>query len=655
MLIIMRIKFISTVLIFVSLTLSYKVSATTQPDNSKLRSLFLQVEKDIKLGRMNSFREHQATLVNYSLFPYLKYGILSRNLSTLKLNELENFIETYHDCPLAEKLRTEWLRDQAKKNGWHNFIKGYVPNKDIEMQCNFIYSYMMAEEKADVMKYIPEIWLSGDNRPRSCELVFNEWKKKGGMTESMLWKRIKMAISSNNIKLARKLSNELNDLDRKMVELWVRVNDNPSLIGKTHYFTQNHPVITEILVHGISKISSTDPKQALALWKELSLKHNFNKRHQGVVLREIALSMASNHDPEALTWLSEVPQEFATDRVYDLRLRLSLAQGKWRSIPKLYKDLPERLQHLDKWKYWYARAQNNLGETSLASRILETIVGKRSYYGFLASLRLSRPYNLNVQKFKASPQDLARIEKFPCITRAFELKLLNRDTEANREWSKSIELLNEQDRHSSAKLANDKGYPNWAISALSGAANNNDLDIRFPKHYSEYILRESQRNMLDPAVVYAITRQESAFVHKARSSAGAMGLMQVMPSTARLVARKHNILFRHHLELYNPEKNIMIGTKYFREMLNQHQMNAALAAAAYNAGPNRVTRWLPQKDTATDVWVETIPFSETRSYVQNILTYTIIYQQLMNQKPSLKEYMPIISGLVSLNQKNPKD
>jgi soluble lytic murein transglycosylase len=464
-------------------------------------------------------------------------------------------------------------------------------------------------------------------------------------TESMIWRRIHLAITKNNVKLARNLAHQLNDVDRKMVELWIRVNDNPSLVNKMHYFTNNHSAVTEILAHGISKISSQDPQQALELWRDLSLKYNFNKRHQGIVLREIALSMANNREPEALNLLAEVPAEFATDRIYDLRLRLALLYGKWRSIPKLYKDLPEKLQQQDKWKYWHARAQNNLGETRLANSIFESIAGKINYYGFLASLRLAKPYNLNFEKLQIPEQDLSRIKSMPSVARAFELKMLNRDSEANREWTQSVHLLGEKDRHGGAKLANLKGYYNWAILALSGPNNTKYLEVRFPKNYADYILRESARNNLDPAVVYAITRQESSFFHRARSSAGAMGLMQVMPSTARVVAKKYNIMFRHNLDLYNPEKNIMIGTKYFRDMLEKNQMNAALAAASYNAGPHRVLRWLPEKDTATDVWVETIPFTETRMYVQNILTYTVIYQQLMNKKPSLKEYMPIISGV----------
>jgi soluble lytic murein transglycosylase len=151
------------------------------------------------------------------------------------------------------------------------------------------------------------------------------------MTESMIWRRIHLAITKNNVKLARNLAHQLNDVDRKMVELWIRVNDNPSLVNKMHYFTNNHSAVTEILAHGISKISSQDPQQALELWRDLSLKYNFNKRHQGIVLREIALSMANNREPEALNLLAEVPAEFATDRIYDLRLRLALLYGKWRS------------------------------------------------------------------------------------------------------------------------------------------------------------------------------------------------------------------------------------------------------------------------------------------------------------------------------------
>ena len=186
--------------------------------------------------------------------------------------------------------------------------------------------------------------------------------------------------------------------------------------------------------------------------------------------------------------------------------------------------------------------------------------------------------------------------------------------------------------------------PNWSIVALANAANKNNLSLRFPKTYSKYIFREAKRNHLDPALIFAITRQESAFVTTARSCAGALGLMQLIPSTAKMIAKKVHEPLRNNKDLLKADKNIKLGSKYLRVLLDKYQSNAVLAAAAYNAGPARIKNWLPEYDMPADSWIETIPFKETRNYVQNVLTYTVIYQQILGKKPRLSSHMPIISG-----------
>jgi soluble lytic murein transglycosylase len=186
------------------------------------------------------------------------------------------------------------------------------------------------------------------------------------------------------------------------------------------------------------------------------------------------------------------------------------------------------------------------------------------------------------------------------------------------------------------------GLPNWSILALSKATDKNALELRFPIVHSSSIIQEAKRNQLDPAMVFAVTRQESAFVAHARSSSGALGLMQLMPATAQLVAKKSLTKYKGHSALLEPATNIRLGTHYLKMMLDSHENHPILATAAYNAGPGRVRKWLPEKESPADAWVENIPFKETREYVKNVMTYTIIYQQLLGQKLKQPKRLPTI-------------
>jgi soluble lytic murein transglycosylase len=202
--------------------------------------------------------------------------------------------------------------------------------------------------------------------------------------------------------------------------------------------------------------------------------------------------------------------------------------------------------------------------------------------------------------------------------------------------------MTDKEKHAAAYNAIKWRLPNWAILALSKANNKNDLTLRFPLTYAQHILQEAQKHKLDPAWILAITRQESAFVPHAKSYKGALGLMQLIPSTAQMVARKKRILLADHTELLNPHTNIQLGSGYLKMMLDKHCNNPILATAAYNAGPGRIPKWLPTFDMAADLWIETIPFKETREYVKNVITYTAIYQELLGKKPTLGRYMVYI-------------
>lgn len=633
--------------VFLTFSLSgLNVQAYVNKEFTTQRSLFLQVEADLKKGKLLSYQKHKQALVGYPLYPYLKFELLKAGIHNIKHSDVSAFIKTYHDSPLANKLRNEWLRAKASKKLWVDYLNAYEAqaNNDTEIQCHYYNALIQTSNDRSFYSVLPEIWLTGKALPKACDPVFQTWKQDGKLTKTLIWQRIKLCIANNDVKLARHLSKELSAEESKLVELWIRTHHDPHLITKDHYFTQKHPAVTEMIIHAIVKIAKTKPDAAVHLWQELEKKHAFNEDHWGILVKEIGIVLARKQDPNAEKWLETIPLDFKTKEVTDMQLRLAVSKNDWSTIAKAYLNLPEEESNTDKWQYWYARALEMLGNREASQEILHTLSQSRNYYGFLASTRTLKPYSFNHETHNIPPEAINSVLLKPAVIRAHELKQIGRTHVGRTEWVKALEGLNDQERMAAAHLAQEWEMPNWAIVALANAVNKNDLVLRFPKNFSEYIHREARNNDIDPEVLFAITRQESAFIPTAKSPAGAMGLMQLMPQTGRMVARISREPLRHQTDLLLPEKNIRLGSYYLRMMLDQYQQNHVLAAASYNAGPHRVANWLPEYDMPVDSWIETIPFKETREYVQNFLTYTVIYQRLLGKTPKMNKFMPMISG-----------
>ncbi|HLF66334.1 MAG TPA: transglycosylase SLT domain-containing protein, partial [Gammaproteobacteria bacterium] len=253
------------------------------------------------------------------------------------------------------------------------------------------------------------------------------------------------------------------------------------------------------------------------------------------------------------------------------------------------------------------------------------LANERNYHGMLASDLLHQTYTLNDKPYAPSAQAVASVNKDPSVIRARELLALDRIIDARREWMATLNYFNEEQLQAAAKLATQLKLYDRAILTAAKAQNRDDLSVRFPLAYAADMKRSAQKNNISPAWAFAITRQESAFLYDATSSAGAMGLMQLLPSTAQQVAKQSGQSFNKNI-LTVPAKNIALGTTYLRDMAVKFNKNTVLASAAYNAGATRVYRWLPDQAMPTDIWVETIPFRETRNYVQNVFSYQVIYQ-----------------------------
>ena len=358
----------------------------------------------------------------------------------------------------------------------------------------------------------------------------------------------------------------------------------------------------------------------------------------------MALRAAWRRHPLAHDWLLAVPDEAVDTEVREWRARTAIANGLWDILLSHIHAMPPAEAQREEWRYWEARAYQEIGATLKASDRFARLAKERDYHGFLAADELAWPYEMDNRPLELETADIEALAQRPGFLRARELYRAEMWVEARREWHHAIKDLTPDQIRQAAALAHHWGWHDRAILTVARAKSYDDLVLRFPLAHKEQVDKHAASNELDSGHVFAVIRQESAFNPDAYSSAGARGLMQLMPRTGRITARKYSIPLAGLHKLYEADKNISIGTAYLSQVMDDYDRNIVLASAAYNAGPHRVKRWLPEeKPQEAGRWVANVPFDETRKYIQRVLAYAAIYDWRMERPiTTLDEHMPDI-------------
>jgi soluble lytic murein transglycosylase len=326
--------------------------------------------------------------------------------------------------------------------------------------------------------------------------------------------------------------------------------------------------------------------------------------------------------------LTALPSEQVDTQVREWRVRFNLKQRNWGEVLNWIDRLTPEERRNPRWRYWRARALEAQGNNAEAQVLYRQLAGLRNYHGFLAAKRLGAPYRIQSLPLAVSPQTHdALLARSMGLQRARELYILGRHWEARVEWKVATRDFGAEDLKTAAKLAQSWDWHYQAIRTLVRTGYHEDLELRFPTPYRDSVLTHGGSENIDPAWIYAVMRQESLFQTDAKSHAGAMGLMQIMPATGQRIARELGTRLSGKYALLKADTNIRFGAHYLRHTLNELQDNPLLATAAYNAGPNRVAQWLPETQAvAPDLWAETIPYKETRKYAQRVMEYATIYE-----------------------------
>jgi len=609
----------------------------------KQRDLFLKAEKAYKKGQSSLYKKYYAQLDNYPLQSDLKYKEYRNTLSKLTEEQVQQFFKDYKETPYEDRLRTAWLNKMAQKQRWSQYLNAYTPQKSTERQCHYLNALLKTGNQSKAFELVPELWLVGTSQPRSCDPVFNAYKKAGKMTPELLWGRIKLAMKKGRTSLATYLARSLNKTDQKWVVQWVKIYRKPALVLNNTLLKQDHAIKNTLLVHSVERMARRQPKAAMKLLAQLSKENHFSLYEQDTMYRAIGMKLAYRHGDAAWYWLNKISDENSDETVRQWRARSAIREGNWQAITSAINRMSEEEQKNFRWQYWLASGKEQQGKKKEAQKEFYQLAQNRSYYAFLAADKMDMPYEFNNSPLSPDKKVQKEVAQHPGILRAREFYLLGRIKSARSEWYFTTQKqFNNEQRAISAKIAQQWGWHNRAIITMAHTDERDDISLRFPVLQKERVTKHSKKQKLQPAYTMAVIRRESAFATDARSRVGALGLMQIMPATGKVIAQKLKVKFHSKNQLLSPETNVQFGTKYLNMMLKKFHKQPALASAAYNAGGHRVRAWLPEKqDMKAERWIESIPFTETREYVSSILAYTAIYEhQLDLPQTRLSSVMP---------------
>ena len=598
----------------------------TDEELAELRKLFLQAEKALDSGKDARYFLLADQLEEYPLYPYLQYRWLKKHLD--RERQVKHFLQEHGSSRYANALKRKWLYHLANKGQWQTFLQYYSTTSDKSLNCYYHRAQFKTGDKQAALEGAKKLWAVGYSQPKVCDPLFTELKKSSAFNQDLFWQRFIAAMQNNKTSLAKYVKSLMTAGDQQTAELWLNLHSKPEsyipeLLGRPE--TAQAPLMFS---HAIERLARNDIYQAIDLWDDNKQRFDISKEDIDRLEKNLALKLAYKNDSDAYDRLAQL--NASDHKSQASRTRIALYEQDWPRVVAAIEDMDIESQRLEKWQYWLARAYQETGRPIQAHELLSELSTKRDFYGYLAADRLNREYQLANNPLDVTAEEIADIKNRREFLAAHEFMVLDRENDAKLQWWHALRQLDKSKYPAAAKLAQQWQWDEIAIFTIAKVKYWDDVELRFPLSYSDKIQQNAELQDLNPVILYGLIRRESAFNKDARSPSGARGLMQIMPQTGMQIAKDLHEHWSGKNSLYDPVKNLKYGAYYYQKLLNQFNGHYALALAAYNAGPNRVKQWLPDESIPADIWIETIPFRETREYVTTVLVYSMIYQQRMN-------------------------
>ncbi|WP_448212312.1 transglycosylase SLT domain-containing protein [Colwellia sp. MEBiC06753] len=620
--------FFSRAFLLVCIFIFWTISHLAIADTNVQRDTFLKAEKNVWQPDSPTYQALYKQLHFYPLQPYLDLRRLKDKIRLSDAEEIDSFLTQYKDTPLDWPLRKKWLYYLAKRHQKALFLKFYASNNDVVLNCtHMLYQLDAGMPEQTILPQVTKYWVVGKSQDKVCDPLFKKWSDAGYRTPDVIWQRLSLAADGGKHTLIPYLTSLLPKEQQYLGKLWHKVRRDPAYIIKLSRFSQFDEKETEIVTYGLKRLIWRDPDRALTIYHQAKQKFPFSQSQQDYLTGRFALALASKQHDKAADWLAQVDNEQLDNNLVQWKLANALKTEDWSKIKASLSTMPAHTKESTQWQYWYGRTLIELGDNTLGTDLLTQVANERHYYGFLAANQLALPINLNNKPLAVNEEQKQKLLVNPAAKRAFELFHIERFHQARLEWNYWLTQLSSSDKLVASAIAYEQGWFDRPIFTLAAQGYLDEVDMRFPMAYRDDIINYADKHKIEPSWAFAIARRESSFMRDAHSSAGARGLMQIMPQTAKQLAKRS--ISNHYL--LDAQNNINLGTKYLKKLLDSNNGNKILATASYNAGPYRVKQWLTRFDKLpADIWIETIPFKETRDYVKSVLAYQQIYQHKLN-------------------------
>ncbi len=580
-----------------------------------------------------ALRGYRSRLGNDPLWQWVEYAALRRQTRPLSEAEVRTFLDRYGDTPASAGLRALYLRQLATREDWQAYRRWYAGSDDVVLQCHALTARIATDDAARTVDDALAMWMSGDSVDSACDLAFAELRRRGLIGSEQIRRRIALAVERGNTGLIRFLARELPADERATVERYARFIETPDSAPAQW---PKSALRDAVIRAGLQRIARRNPEAAVGIANALT--PSLSADLLGDARNAIALWTAANGLPSAQARMREVPPQAFDARLHEWHVRSALSASDAQGALDAIAAMPTEQRLQPRWQLAEARLREARGQTELAKAAYQRAAGSPSFHGFLAADIIQQPYALCPLAAPRKADAAPVLQDQPGLQRALDLFQLDRVSWATQEWNRVVPALPLPMQAAAVKRALDVGWYDRAAQTLGSGEGMRYYRQRFPQPYARSLRAEARQHDLDPAWVAGLIRSESVWMANARSHADARGLMQLLPGTGQLTARRLGMPWKGGDSLYHAPTNLRLGTAYLRQMRDRYNGQAFLATAAYNAGPGAVERWLtrrPMQGLLADpiLWIETIPFLETRDYVARVMAFSVIYDWRAKREP----------------------
>ena len=625
--------------------------ATAQPDAyAGARAEFQAAWSAVATTPLEPPALESEALRSYPLYPYLQAARLDRQLALIPAAKpeagtgellpidaaIDAFLAPLGDQPAARGLRRDWLQSLAARKAWEKYEQEFSFDRDggdVNLRCLWYQARIALGHTQDLAASGTVTWLTGKSLPATCDAAFDWMRSRGALGNDLVLQRARLALGVGEAGLARYLAKGLPTEAAAPILQWAALIESPRTAIAALMAAPERTVEPAALLDGWQRYARSDADAAATLYPSFVTARRLDERAAGPFALAVGVALSWSRLPRALEFFARAQPADFDERAHEWHVRAALWAGDWARVQRAIDAMPQALRNQNRWRYWAARAAEQRGDNTAARAGYASVVPTDNWYAVFSAARLGQPFSPNAEPLPLDDAQIALLGTQPGFVRARELLLCQLYNEAGTEWRAAFESLKPGQQVQSVGLASRWG---WHIQAISAAAKQglfNDYELLYPRPYDTYVRAAAQRTGLPAELIYAIIRQESLYRADAGSSAGALGLMQLLPETARRTARKVDLPVPSRTDLLVPAVNIPLGSAFLESLVERADGQVPLAAAGYNAGPAAARRWLPSAPMETDVWTENIPFNETRAYVQRVAWHSLVFAWLNDRKP----------------------